>query len=122
MSTTCLIGYVNKETEAVRYIYIHCDGYPSHIAPLLKNIYNTYEKMIDLVSRGGARNLAEVYEDMDFYRSEDKEDYLAYPLVCKNEEVFFDKKEVNYGASYKYLFVDGIWVMQCTFSDIIELY
>lgn len=123
MSTRCLIGYVNKETNAVRYIYIHCDGYPSHIAPILKGTYNTYEKMIDLVSRGSARNLAETYEDMEFYRDWDKEDYFGYPFVCKDENTFFNKEEVDYGAAFKYLLVeDGCWVMQCTFCDIIELY
>lgn len=51
MSTRSRIGITNQDGTIVS-IYCHCDGYPSHVGHLLKEYYNTPERIRDLIALG----------------------------------------------------------------------
>ena len=114
MGTRSLIGYVDRETKEVYYSYYQYDGYPDWVAPKLLNIYNAYEKVKDLVSRGSASQLRSVYEEMDFWKEE--------PRFCVDEATFFSD-EVDYGEDFKYLFDEyDNWLVLQTYGGPMKLY
>lgn len=51
MSTNARIGILNKD-KSTDSIYLHWDGYPSHVTPILLRSYNTPEKIRELISFG----------------------------------------------------------------------
>lgn len=114
MGTRSLIGYVDRDTKEVHYSYYQYDGYPDWVAPQLMNIYNSYEKVKNLVSKGSASQLRSVYEEMDFWEEE--------PRFCIDEDTFFSD-EVDYGVDFKYLFdeYDNWFVLQ-TYGGPMKLY
>ena len=68
MSTRSLIGY-QKEDGSITFAYCHFDGYPEHHMPILTEHYNTREKAIELVSKGGMSFLDEDINKIEFYTS-----------------------------------------------------
>ncbi|GHV89896.1 hypothetical protein AGMMS50268_03990 [Spirochaetia bacterium] len=60
MSTRCLISA--KILGKVFTIYCHHDGYENHIIPLLRDHYNTQEKIEALIMMG---NTSAIYETLD---------------------------------------------------------
>lgn len=58
MSTNAKIG-ITDENGHIEAIYVHWDGYPEHIAPLLLDHYNTPDKINELIKLG---SLSALYE------------------------------------------------------------
>lgn len=58
MSTNAKIG-ITDENGHIKAIYVHWDGYPEHIAPLLLDYYNTPDKINELIKLG---DLSALYE------------------------------------------------------------
>lgn len=115
MGTRSLIGYVDNNENKVHYAYYQYDGYPSWVLPKLKNIYNTYEDVVDLVSRGSASQLKDDINEMDFLGEEF--------YTCDSKDEFFSNV-VDYGADYKYLYYDTFagWEMLQCFNGPIPLW
>jgi len=59
MSTNSRLRMVLPSGEAAKPIYCHWDGYPSNMFPLLRENYNTIEKVRELMALGNLSNLAE---------------------------------------------------------------
>jgi hypothetical protein len=51
MSTNARIGMLNPD-GSVTSIYLHNDGYPSHVAPILTRHYKTTAKVMELLKLG----------------------------------------------------------------------
>jgi hypothetical protein len=45
-------SYEYARVKALKPIYVHWDGYPSHMIPILRKNYNTVEKVEELLSLG----------------------------------------------------------------------
>lgn len=56
MGTRSAIGY-RQPSGAVRAVYCHYDGYPSHQLPILKEHYNTLSKVQELIRPGSMSSL-----------------------------------------------------------------
>ena len=74
MSTRCLISA--KMLGMCFTIYCHHDGYPEHIVPLLRDQYNTQEKIEALIMMGNTSAIYETLEKCEPYtkRCESYED------------------------------------------------
>lgn len=62
MSTRSLIGLKNAETNTVKYIYCHFDGYPEYVGSILKTSYNTEEKIEEMLKLGDLSSLGYTLE------------------------------------------------------------
>jgi hypothetical protein len=72
MGTHCFIGLEDKKDSTVRYIYIHYDGYFSHIANILRKHYTKRENVELLISVGDQTSLAEPSKLMNNTEEENK--------------------------------------------------
>lgn len=59
MSTHARIRMILPSGEKSKAIYVHWDGYPSHIMPILETYYNTPEKVEELIELGNLSFLDE---------------------------------------------------------------
>ena len=95
--------------------YHHWDGYPEWLGVTLKEHYNTYEKIAELLDGG---NMSSCYSDsefdyekQEFIHGDPKPNYYGgdseRPRLSKNFTQFaFDSKS---GEEFLYLFVDNEW-------------
>lgn len=88
MATRSVVGYINKETGAVRAAYCHWDGYiKGGVGEELFDKFNSYESAVSLIdespvyaSIAGEIELMEncqEYEHYEFQNFEDFEDFIA---------------------------------------------
>lgn len=112
MSTRSYIGKKLSDGQ-VKYIYCHFDGYPSHNCVILKEHYNTEEKVDQLLELGDLSSLGEeIGEKQDFDSTENKRWCMAYGRdrgesgveanVAPLEEIIGDQ-------DYTYVFENGEW-------------
>lgn len=74
MSTTAFIGIEDPDTEYVRGIYCHWDGYLEGVGAVLRKHYLDSKKIEDLISLGSISSLREnIGEKHDFFDSETAE-------------------------------------------------
>ena len=105
MSTHSLIGY-QQEDGTISSVYCHMDGYPEYQLPILTAHYNTREKAIQLVSRGGMSCLFEDINDIIFY-ADRGEDLRIHKSL--NPADFFSGT-IKAGQEYcYYIDLDGKW-------------
>lgn len=61
MATRSAIGYLKTnghgKSKTIRCVYCHCDGYPEHQLPILREHYNTVAKVRALLSPGSMSSL-----------------------------------------------------------------
>lgn len=97
MGTRSRIG-CRQPDGTIRSIYVHWDGYPTHMAPKLVNLYSDFDTLTRLMDRGDRSTLEDTPEQGMAY--EDRgEDCPA--LVSDNREEFND---IDYGEEYMYLY------------------
>lgn len=106
MSTRALIAYdatpLGKTTKVLA-VYLHYDGYPEHVLPILNEGYNSLDDAVKLIHCGAnIRGLAHRITDCDFFDRE------AEPRVYDSVEDFCGTADNDY-VDYLYLFVDGEW-------------
>ena len=94
--TRCVVGVVNG--DVVKFSYLHCDGYPEHMVPALKN-YTSAESLFEsVIKQGGASYM----EDNGA---------IAYPYGDMPYEVEsfenFISEDHYWGAYFKYLYKDN---------------
>jgi len=103
--------------EGYQSIYCHNDGYLSHNGAILKEFYDTEDKVKELIKLGSLssleKNLApEEDQEHNFHNRvddvtvayhRDRGEDLAIALYDTLEEVYADKED------YNYVFVDGQW-------------
>ena len=66
MSTHCGIA-IKSNNEGYRYIYVHNDGYPSYMWPMLTKHYNSEELANKLIMLGDASFIDELLEPTGDY-------------------------------------------------------
>jgi len=78
-------------------IYNHFDSYPSELGRILKEHYNSYEDVLDLISHGDSSYIGRTIEDSKFYSSDGE------PIVpCRAQSV--DQFIIHHGQEYNYFF------------------
>jgi len=105
MSTRSLIGY-EKEDGTIEFVYCHCDGYPEHQLPILTKHYNTREKAIELISKGGMSALCENINDISFYTQRGEE--LEIHKSDNAHNFFFNNIDLWQEYCY-YIDLNGEW-------------
>ena len=120
MATRSNIGIVNED-GSVTGIYVHWDGYPSHVGRILLTNYNTNDLVNKLIGGGNISSIGE-NTDTDLPHSFDKP--VAGVCVYYNRdrgesgnepEKFVSLTEFQMhghdsGADYQYLFENGKWM------------
>jgi hypothetical protein len=90
-----------ETSKGIRSVYCHYDGYLSHNGKLLKENYNTEEKVNALIDLGDLSQLGESLESTVAYHRDRKES--LYINECSSLESLD-------GQDYNYLFRNGEWV------------
>lgn len=98
MSTRCLIGLAYG--KKVYFSYCNCDGYPEHMVPILRAIYDEDFLFKRIISKGEFRFL-----DKKCIIEEPYENALEHE--CSLEDFINDKTE--FYSDYRYLYCDGTW-------------
>jgi hypothetical protein len=112
--------------DGYQSIYCHNDGYLSHNGAILKEFYDTEDKVKELIKLGSLsslnKNLApEEDQEHSFHKPasqvtvayhRDRGEDLNIALYDTLEEVYDDREE------YNYVFVDGQWWLleKCSFA------
>ena len=114
MSTRSRIG-IKLTDGSILSAYHHWDGYPEWLGVTLKEHYNTYDKVAELIDGG---NMSSCYSDneydyekQEFVKQDPKPSYYGgddeAPRLSNNFTQFaFDSKA---GEEYLYLFEDDAW-------------
>jgi hypothetical protein len=118
MATRSAIGFIEYD-GSVTGIYCHSDGYISHVGRILKEHYNTIEKVEDLLDLGDLSTLGpSIGEKVDapdaskqciaFGRDKGVPETTA--ISFSNKQEFFDNYS-NSGCEYMYLFDGYDWFL-----------
>ena len=114
MSTRSRIG-IKLEDGSILSAYHHWDGYPEWLGRILKQHYNTKEKVAELIDGGNMSSCWSDtmfdYEKQEFVERPPQPEYYGgddeRPRLSKNFTQFaFDSKS---GEEFLYLFVDNEW-------------
>ena len=105
MSTNASV-HVKGTDGKIRSIYIHWDGYLSHVGKLLRDHYNTQELADSLVSMGDCSSLDRSLEDSTFYNRDRNEDWDD---VQPNVSATLQDSLNDNAQSFDYYFEDGVW-------------
>lgn len=117
MATRSLIGKAN-ENGSITYIYCHFDGYPSHNGFILKNYYDTEEKVDRLLELGNLSSLGETLEACVAY-SRDRGETGQEAEVVRNLETYLE--DYNDGIDFFYVFQQGEWVCYNSDKKIVQI-
>jgi len=116
MSTRSRIGMI-MEDGTVHSVYCHCDGYPSYNGRILKEYYNTSEKVKELISLGDISSLGKTTKFREEYDEECTRDYHRWrgePInILVNSDVYdYAYHGYECGEEYIYLFDGKRWMVQ----------
>ena len=114
MSTQC--GIAIKSDKGYETIYVHSDGYPDYMWPMLTENYNSEELAAKLVSMGDASYIAENLEPSGPH-SFAKPDHSVSCFYHRDRgegwsdvaPVPYTKRELFNGFYYSYIWEDGCW-------------
>lgn len=115
MSTHC--GIAIKTTEGCESIYVHSDGYPAYMWPMLTKHYNSEELATKLVSLGDASFIDERLEPTGIHCFGSPEDGVSVfyhrdrgePWSNCSTTMYNTKKEMFNSFYYSYIWEDGQW-------------
>ncbi len=111
MSTHARIRMILPFGEKSKAIYVHWDGYPDHMLPLLNTYYNTVEKAEELLSLGDLSYLdKKVKPDADETHSFNrpaKDVTIAYHRD-RGEDLCFSSTP----QEYNYIFDGETWKLE----------
>lgn len=103
MSTRSLVGLKYKD-GSVTSIYVHSDGYPSYMEPILHQSFNDEKSITELLSHGAARYLEYSIDEISFFEENGS---IDLPHFHKDVQSFLNGD--TFGACFRYLFIDGKW-------------
>lgn len=116
MGTRANIGIQHKNGN-IRSIYTHWDGHPSHHGPILIEVYNTPEKIKELLDLGDLSSLGReigVKHDPNNHSlgctayGRDREEKKSQAHILSVGGKY--PEDTPYGTNdYAYLFKDGVW-------------
>lgn len=97
MATRAQITVYTPE-RTYRSVYLHWDGYPSAVMPVLKGSYDSFDLANALVDGGFISELADTREDCVYYKETDVEvvETKSFAPLGMDEE-------------FRYLWRDGRW-------------
>jgi hypothetical protein len=108
------VGGRDIEAGQIIHAYVHFDGYPSNMMPILTENYDEEEKVIELISHGDMSSLAESCEKPEGHSYDNPvEGHTVYYGRDRGEgDTEFvlgnwDKDKNN--EEYGYIFEDGKW-------------
>ena len=137
MATRSMIGIQTE--DGVRAVYCHFDGYPDGVGETLKQFYDTPQRVEDLLSFGHLSSLGpQLPSDKEKNMTdEEKGKIFGWPEgvtkpyhLWRGEELmidwfslptYFDKDFDHMGEEYRYLFVDGQWVVFKVYQGKLEI-
>lgn len=113
MSTNSSISIQTTKTNG-KSIYCHWDGYPSFNGKMLKEHYNTKEKVKQLIALGNLSILGETIGEkvqFDGFDSQKNKQCLAYERDRgeKGQKAKSWKDKPSDTQQWNYLFKDGVW-------------
>jgi hypothetical protein len=114
MSTQC--GIAIKTEKGYDTIYVHSDGYPEYMWPMLTKNYNSEELAAKLVSMGDASYISDNLEPKGPHSFE-KPDYDVCCFYRRDRGERWDQvapityleKELFNSFYYSYVWEDGCW-------------
>ena len=104
MSTNAIIGKINLTTNTVHYIYLHYDGYPGHVWPILSN-YNNSSRVDKLLFGGDLKSIHPEIEKCERYA--DRGEVVNFNEVDLSARSVPSKKfheYINVNIEHVYLF------------------
>ena len=113
--TRSQIGKIKKNGK-IESVYMHYDGYPDNMLPIIKKGYKDGKAVDTLLKKGGGSGLAPKIEDINFY-----DDNTPNAIGnMKDTEKFVKDAANNGGAEFIYLYSekDSMWYM----VDIYDSY
>ena len=110
MATKSTIWY-QEEDGSFKGCYCHYDGYLSNNGKILLTSYNTFEKVKELVSRGGMSSLESDISKINFYSEDDASPTITALSIAIARQDF---------EQYNYFFIDGVW--KYSLNDKTTLY
>ena len=106
MDTYCHIA-IEDSDGSVRYIFCQCNGYPRHMAPILKKDYTTRESVDALIRAGGMVSL-------QFNDTPMEHRYPTIGVASTRWEFEDEWRCHNHVVSYLYIFThDDVWECYC---------
>ena len=111
MATRSTIWH-QEEDGSFKGCYCHYDGYLSNNGKILLTSYNTFEKVKELVSRGGMSSLESDISKINFYADEGEELNVFHAFSVITARQSFEE--------YNYFFIDGVW--KYSLNDKTTLY
>jgi len=117
MGTRSLIGKQLSD-GSILGVYCHWDGYPEFNGRVLRDHYDTVEKVRDLIDGGNISALHtnagwnnETLPEVGplYYTSRGESLENNAPQLYQDLNEFLCAADHNYGAEYTYHFVDGEW-------------
>ncbi len=116
MGTHYYIGVEDKNDGTVRYIYIHYDGYFSHVIPILRKHYMERKNVEGLINCGNSTNLRLPDEWISSVSNDDNDE--TEPNTVDDRYTFEIEARLN--IEYFYLFnKDDKW--ECQTSEMISI-
>lgn len=107
MSTRSIIGVYDNDTNSVKFVYCHFDGYPEHMVPALRRYIDKEVIMNEIINIGGFRFLDEELGPERPYGKDDGDEPM--PADTSRLRSFIHKKDL-YWADFRYLFINGRWM------------
>jgi hypothetical protein len=114
MSTRCIVGYKDPNTQVYRGVYVHSDGYPEYMMPLLITHYNSLRAAKNIVKLGSISILAERLYPTEgskhSFENPEKDVTVAYHRDRREEfEVYESENEsILLTFAYGYLYDENI--------------
>lgn len=93
------VGYIDPNTKKVQYIEVTTYGYPEYLGRILKQRYNTVERIKHLIEQGDVQMMHLEFEEIIFFK--DLEEYLG---PSYKEDFGYKKIDSYFDAKYNYLF------------------
>lgn len=116
MSTQC--GIAIKTEKGYETIYVHSDGYPEYMWPMLTENYNSEELAAKLVSMGDAsfidKQLAPIPGSLHSFGARQQGVNIFYYRDRGDDwndvaPAVYEKKDIFNGFYYSYIWEDGHW-------------
>ena len=103
MSTNFTVSFFDEETNTIKGVYGHWDGYLSHVGKTLLKSYNTFDKAKELVKMGSISSLGDSLNESVFYSRDRGEELEIFEFI--NHDDLLESQ----GREHNYLFINDEW-------------
>jgi len=93
-------------------IYVHCDGYPSRVLPLLQKNYSSWQQIDGLIALGDLLSLAPTIDDCDRFYGKDGEEWDDVRPTYSNTSLHdVADMHLHGDEEYRYLWDGQQWLL-----------